>query len=1262
MVAITKDFADFTPATFPTLPHDGYHVSANEHVSLRIDALRSSTPADEALVVAWGMVLARYTDTYHVLFAVASSSQDTVQPCPLKLQTEEPIAAALLQAKQILGGLFEERLRGVNEPMNLLVIRNEIATLKTDFAYPLTIHCQIQQDAFQVEAHFDSRLLEPEMVQMMLFELRHTFQNMISTPQVLLHDLPACSPEGLQQILQWNAQTVHERSETLVHQLIEKQSQAQPSAQAVYAWDGTFTYEQLNAQASRLAVRLIAAGIGPNRFVGLLMEKSKWTAVAMLAVIKSGGCFFLLDASQPKQHLALMCRKTQPQVLLAAATHGGLADALEIPTLVLSADIPDIHVPSAELQTETIQPHHLLYAGFTSGSTGEPKAVVVDHTAFSSGLKAYCEGSGLTADSRVLQHASYSFVVSIIDQIAPLTQGSCICVPSEEQLQNDLAGAIRNVNADWAKLTPSALRLLAPSQVPGLKRLIIVGESLDAVELATWQRSGVSLSSVYGLSENCKGTMFGHRSDAGYEVGHFARPFNATPWVVDRHDPNILLPVGAEGELLLEGPCVGLGYIDNDEENEMTFNQNPAWLKGIRSKGQSRFLRTGDLVRYNVRGGTIHLLGRKGTRVKVRGQRIELAEIEHHLRLQFRTKEPVIVEVVVPSDDTAENPMLVAFVSFRDHISGPGNGFFMVPEGGFRDKARDALSNLRDILPSFMIPSTVVATLALPRTASGKLDRRIIREEACKLSRRELLAYICSETVHRNPTTDAEIILQQICAEVLDLPLSAVGMQASFFDLGGNSITARKLVTKARECGLKVTYSDMFVQPSLSTLGRCHWENTNGAAMEDSASDPFESLRNDFLASLPAPWTAEQIEDVLPALEEQSIMASWNEMDYHIFELTGPVDGFQLHRACQALVDRHAILRSIFIPFKESFLQVNLRHISVPFTIHGLTDQGAAENWANSLCQTDQLKLYQVDEPRLEFKLIQDAPEHFALIMRLPHAHYDATCLPKIVADLAAAYENRKILVESDFSSYVRHCFRQRTPEAYGFWRGLLQDSHITPAPLADIPVPEKECVTFDRLMPTVTPPKGFTMGTVIKAAWARLLEEQTGQSDLVFGQYIDGRNVPLPGIDDMVGPCVNIVPVRVQLATGRRTVHDLLQIIQAQHADSVRYESIGWKDITNTCTNWVRDSDPGSVVLFQNFAPMPELQMGQLRIRKLAYMSKIPALKTVYLIVYPRSTGVLLQLEASTALLRKDEGDRVMKRLSEMIQEMCADPTSPLS
>ncbi|CAI7659715.1 unnamed protein product [Penicillium crustosum] len=1249
---------DFHPTGFPDLLFNGYQGSAKDRLDLVIDGCNDAgrdSATVNALAVAWGIVLTTFTNSTDVLFGLVRPSYSDVLPCILRLQPEASVTKALNHGEDIITAQ-DKTPQSTDTFHNILVIRKdgeESFEPKVNTC-PLQIHCRIQPDAILVQAIFDGQILVPELLRIILFQLRHVYTSIIHNPENSIVDVQGSSPESIEKILQWNAETLPQRVEKLAHHLIEERCHEQPLAPAISAWDGKLTFGELDEQASKMAARLVASGVGPDRFVGLLMEKSMWTTVAIFAVLKAGGCFYLLDASQPAKRLAVMCRKAQPQLVLVSAKHEALAEKLDVPIWVLPRDLEMRELPAAEpQQLATVHPHNIMYAGFTSGSTGEPKGFAMDHTAFTSGLTNYAQQLSLSPQSRVLQYASYAFIVSLTDQLAPLAQGACICVPSEQQLQNDLLGAIRQHEANWLKLTPSVLRLLDPGEISGLKTLVMVGEPMAATELAKWQHSGVNLLSLYGMSENSKGCCYGSRNEPGCDVRQFKRPLCATPWVVSPHDPDILMPIGAEGELLLEGPCLSRGYMDNPEQNRMTFLHDPVWLKQLRPDSNSRFLRTGDLVKYNPQDGTLHLLGRKGTgMVKIRGQRIELAEIEHHLCPQFNTHEPAVVDVVVPADDTAQNPLLVAFVPIGKQQStlqrdGVIEGLFASPTQDFRQKARNALSNLHQALPGFMVPAAIVATVALPQTATGKLNRRALREEASKLPRKDLLAYISHDSVHQDPTTAQETLLQA----VLNLPSATVGMQSNFFDLGGNSITARELVTKCRQSGLYIAVADIFRASSLLRLVECHQKVD--ASVPDEAYDPFKAVRDEFLANLPPPLMVDQVEDAFPTLEEQHTLASTHMLDYHLYELKGHVDPLKLHRACQAVVDKHTILRSIFIPFREDILQVILRRIDVPFAVQPSGDQ-SAQSWAKSFCEAELQKTYHADEPRVEFKLVQDATDHFILIIRLLHAQYDAISLQKLVSDLWAQYNNQEAHIESDFSAYTRECFRQRTPEAYEFWGNLLQDSQVTPSPFPTIPVVEEKSVGFEREMSLPTPPAGITMATVIKVAWATVLQEWTGSSDVVFGQLITARNLLLPGITEVLGPCINTIPVRVQQTLKSDTPHELLRAVQSQHGESIRFETIGWNEIVDNCTNWSSGTKLGSVVVFQNYNKSVRTEFGLVSCQKSAQFFNLPPEDIVWLLVFPTSTTALFVIESSNSILRKNEVDVLLDRFCEVLGDIC--------
>lgn len=1243
------------------------------------------------LKISWAVVISNYIDSQYVLFGVGEQSNiqyPDISPVRLHVRPENIVNDILRETDWI----DSSPLKSEEQYHSILIIRSTTAASQSSRSFeggnrrPLTIFCDVKNDGIYIENISDDSSSASKLLNLILYHWRHVIREMAKNPLARLAELQGLSPEEIELLHQWNSKTEIRREESCAHHLIERQCKEQPSAPAVHSWDGALTYNQLDSMATQVAARLVAAGIGPEKFVALLIEKSMWMTVAVLAVMKAGGAFVLLDASQPVQRLALMCRKTQSRVVLVSEKHAAIASGLDLPVIGVPDDVflTDRSSTSVPFNAPDVRPHHPLYAGFTSGSTGEPKGFVIEHCAFTSGLDAYLKASRLKRESRVLQFASYAFVVSITDQIASLAAGACVCVPSEGQLQNDLAGCIQELNANWLKVTPTVLRLLSPQTGQNLISILLVGERVDRSELVKWQ-GHASLFSLYGQSENAKGTMVNARTSPDCDLQNLGRPFAATPWIVNSHDPNRLVPVGAEGELLLEGPCLSRGYLDAEEQNRITFLQDPPWLYQMRpEQTHGRFLRTGDLARFHE-NGTIVLLGRKGTRVKIRGQRVELAEVEHHLCKFIDASEPVIAEVIVPSDQEEHNAMLLAFVP----VGGNSNDgkFIVPPTTPFRNQMLDTSAKLKEVLLAFMVPASFVPIRAVPRTPTGKLHRRLLRDEASKLTRQELLASMRSEAPHQLPKTEAEKTLQQVCADVLKLPLHSVGMQVGFFDLGGDSITARELVIRLRHRNVSVAVTDVFLQTSLASLAECHNSSADEVQADPTTRpDPFAELRVEFMKHEHPTLIHMEVEDVLPTAPYQ-VRASHNGvLDYFAFDLAGNLDVSQLQQACEALVQNHAGLRSAFIPFQDSFVQVVLRHVNVPFLRYNLKNsQTSLEDWAASFCKSDWSKSHTLDRPHVLFALAQSDTElnHAMFVIRASHAQTDGLALNPLLSDIWNAYGNLPIPEPGDPSRYARDCYWERTPAAWAFWQHLLRGSTVTQIPLPraerpETPLPRRElkssfpaqpsgttttlllapgdCAFWEKRIPMPTVPKGFTMSTVLKTAWAHMLHTLTGDYDLLFAQIVNSRNTNTPNVDRLISCCANVAPVRVQVNPSS-SMCEVLRAVQSIHAQSIPYETIWWDDMPGNCTDWPKGTKPSSYIFCQNFDRISSGQVGSLQWRKALTVLPIVTSDTLVLEAYFSNDSLLLLLCGEHNLASEENAAKVLDLCTKSIESICNNP-----
>ncbi|RYP90232.1 hypothetical protein DL770_003653 [Monosporascus sp. CRB-9-2] len=485
---------------------------------------------------------------------------------------------------------------------------------------------------------------------------------------------PTPTPQDLAQIWEWNS-NLPPPVEKSVYEMIAFRGRAQPNAPAICAWDGELTYGQLNQHVSKLAARLFDFGIGPGVLVPLFFEKSKWTTVTILGVIKTGGGFVLLDPALPEPRLQAIVQQLKSSLLLCSPSHQVMGSRLVPKTVTISSSFfaniegqidPPIYEPCLS---------SIIYAVFTSGSTGTPKGVLITHRNAASALYYQVELLGLTAESRLFDFASYSFDGSINNAFTVLAAGGCLCVPSDEDRKNNLEQSILSLRANVLDLTPSVAKLLVPDRIPYVHLIIFAGEALHITEAKRWWPK-VRVHNAYGPSECTATSTINCSASSPEEAIRIGKGAGLVTWIADPENHEQLLPLGYDGELLLEGPLVGHGYLNDPATTAAAFVENPAWLlRGASGQpGRSgRVYKTGDLVRYNE-DGSLTYVSRKDAQVKIRGQRVELGEIEHILRGHDRVDDAI---VMLQYDDRQE-PWIASFATVRKDDGTfeeqPGNG------------------------------------------------------------------------------------------------------------------------------------------------------------------------------------------------------------------------------------------------------------------------------------------------------------------------------------------------------------------------------------------------------------------------------------------------------------------------------------------------------------------------------------------------------------------------------------------------------------
>jgi amino acid adenylation domain-containing protein/non-ribosomal peptide synthase protein (TIGR01720 family) len=851
-----------TAPQFPQLPSPDYNVQTTSQLFHTIQTSRRSdmeVTVPSLIRAAWGLLLATYSGSDDILWGETNSGREapvldierivgpTLTTAPVRLQlnrdlsvrdylqaTQRQAATSLpyqfaglqnirkLSAETAVACDFQSFL-GIVAGDNLQDVESDLwsmqstGTLGTNFfSYALVFNCTVEKDSIKVEVLYDSLITETWYIERMLQQFDFIV-NCFGSSDCLsktLSELALVSPSDMETLTDWNRTPVDIVHRCIHDTISEDVVESRPNAIAIDAWDtGAMSYRELDDRAERLASRLVSLGIKSQSFVPLCFDKSGWTIVAILAVLKAGAAFVPLDFEAPVLRLRELVDDVKAEWILCAPKYEQLCQSMGCNTLAIDQDTSKQRYerlnPLPKVRSDAVA-----YAFYTSGSTGKPKGAMIAHYNWVSSSTAFAPAFGITESSRVLQFASYIFDACLIEIFTTLMRGGTVCVPDQESRTNDLVGVINKCNINYAILTPSVVRMMQPSEVPNLKTLVLVGEAMSQQDLLTWA-DRVTLGNGYGPTECSAISTFNHMT-SHTKPNNLGKAITSSGWIVSRKNHQNLVPVGAVGELLLEGPAVGAGYLNDPDKTAQTFVSNIKWASGIVSSASARFYKTGDLVKYN-NDGTMLYLGRKDSQTKVRGQRLELSEVEHHLMEDGAVQNAL---AAVPTLGPCAK-RLVGIISIRDaSISGASTEVLQyLPHDMASLNINIIRDHLCERLPAYMIPSLWVAISRFPLTPGGKMDRRRVvqwLEQMSKEDYRTISTLGLEEA--KDDASSTERKLQEVFAKVLNLNLEDIRLNQSFLHLGGDSIAAMQVSSQCRSQGLAVSVQQLIRAKSITAL------------------------------------------------------------------------------------------------------------------------------------------------------------------------------------------------------------------------------------------------------------------------------------------------------------------------------------------------------------------------------------------------------------------------------------------------------------
>ena len=661
--------------------------------------------------------------------------------------------------------------------------------------YAIHLIADISETSVKLSARFDSKVITSQEMQWMAQQLDHVLKQLTANPQARIGELDQACEKDMQTIWGWNKH-VPEMVEGIVHEIFAQRVQERPEAPAVCAWDGDFNYRELDILSTILAKRLVREGVKTDVIVPIYFEKSKWVIVCMMGIMKAGGAGVTFDTNLPTERLKGVATQVSPVVLLNSRLNDEKAKLVTDAT-TLTVDEASIQEMDAENQQHDTQlpkcsPEDLLYLVFTSGSTGAPKGAQMRHKNFCSSARHHQAALGLEPDSRIYEFTSYAFDVAWSNMLHSVTIGACLCIPSEEDRKSDIAGSIRRLRADWVHITPTVADILDPESLPELKKFLFTGEALKRSHVTRWAvNDHMKFYNTYGPAECTVTSTVDIVNPDDEREPSIGRPYGTLAWIV-KTDGSALTALGAPGELWIEGPTVGAGYLNNPDKTAAAFVEDPEWLArggaGVPGR-QARLYRTGDVVRYNP-DGSIYFIGRKDTQVKIRSQRIELGEIDFHVKQvleHFPQVKQSVTEAITP--EATKTVTLAAFLTLSETSTDP--------EQELSDIINHVKIELSKTLPIYMVPTAYIKLDDLPMTASGKTDRRALRELG-KLYMPPSFMQLEDQSWPDDKLSDEENSLRTLWSSLLGINRDLIGPDHSFSGLGGDSIKIMSLVMGIR--------------------------------------------------------------------------------------------------------------------------------------------------------------------------------------------------------------------------------------------------------------------------------------------------------------------------------------------------------------------------------------------------------------------------------------------------------------------------------
>ncbi|PWN90385.1 hypothetical protein FA10DRAFT_260230 [Acaromyces ingoldii] len=955
------------------------------------------------------------------------------------------------------------------------------------------------------------------------------------------------------------------------------------------------TYRQLDERASLIAYHLIRAGVKRGDVVALCLEKSPETYLAIYAVLKAGAAWCPIDTDWPMARRQALLEKAKARTVVAAASHvvANLPQPLPNGMSIVRLDEIDYDAEVAHLARATGSSDDLAYLIWTSGTTGLPKAVGIQHKAAVQALRSLQGVIPHSASSpiRYLQFSAYNFDLMILDMFYTWGLGGTLCASSRSLLLGDLAGVATTMEVTHTLLTPAVMAMNPRQTIPSLRVVINGGEKLSQIVADMWSVD-CTLLNLYGPAEATLIAM--HRCVPPNDIVKAPNIGVALPTTschaLDSHGDVVLK--GAVGELVLGGHQCAKGYIGDEAKTADKFVEHPSL---------GRVYKTGDLVR-QLWNGDFEYLGRSDDQVKINGIRIELLEINAAVKGahgDIRDSETLAMPRLGQSHDDNDGMLQIVSFSVLPREASGGSGSLLRLD----DEAAAVAGQLQRVasqsLPSYMVPSLFVILDHFPRTSSAKIDRESLKRALASLDVLDWQNRVArpddvdesngSGHEHREATPEEEAI-RDCLAAICGLSAVKVGLHTPFASIGLDSIRAIALSHELSRRNLPTSVVDIVQFPTVTKLARRRHESASSSdervrRVKDELSRFDRIVRPAIAAQLPGLYGAE-VERCLPVTSLQEGMLA-ETMRHHsrywlqrAFTLPKDTDLDRLEHAVRSCAQSVEVFRSTFletsrlegIDAEVTFCQVVLQAQESRIERHQAPADSSPSDLVSGLASSVYGAGPVQSRPPVAFFLIENSHAAPLLLLVMHHALYDQTSLTMLQRQIEASYAGRTIAPSAPFSRALQHLYSLDGEAGEKSWSDLLKEckgSQLGSFPQLQNGNRSQATSIYTRSaslswsdLSEAAKKLDCSARPLLQVAWGTVVSAYSDCDAVLIGDSISTRGIS-SDLNDVFGPVLSTLPIPFRLsASGATRFRDVVAKIDEVHRRGLAMHDVSLKQI----------------------------------------------------------------------------------------------------